>query len=179
MGFGGLLQLTCKELRYDLITWIVANYDIGYHRVCMQTNVAVPITPQDVREVLGIPDQGVDILFYNRHNTPNRTYDIKILEDRLRDLPVGEELMKSFLIFACATILAPNSKQEGMHDLWDTIWDSDVGARKNWAKFVLQYLEDGIRDYRNSHPTYIRGCVLFLQVLCSHSLHITDICLSN
>ena len=58
------------------------------------------------------------------------------------------------------------------HDL-----DSDVGVRKNWAKFVLQYVEDGIRDYRNSHPTYIRGCVLFLQVLRSHPLHVNVICI--
>ncbi|KAL6350676.1 hypothetical protein AAG906_028130 [Vitis piasezkii] len=33
---------------------------------------------------------------------------------------------------------------EGIHDLWDTIWDGDVGVQRNWAKFVLQYLEDGI-----------------------------------
>ena len=176
MGFGGLLQLGCKELHYELITWIVAKYDIGYHRLCMETKVVVPVTPKDVREVLGILDNGVDILIYNRRDTPNRTYDIKILEANLRDLPVGEELMKSFLIFACATILAPNSKQEGMHDLWDTVWDSEVGVRKNWAKFVLQYVEDGIRDYRTSHPTYIRGCVLFLQVFVSQPLHINVIC---
>ena len=142
----------------------------------METKVAIPVTPKDVREVLGISDNGVDILIYNRHGTPNRTYNIKILEANLRDLPIGEEFMKSFLIFTCATILAPNSKQEGMHDLWDTVWDSEVGVRKNWAKFVLQYVEDGIRDYRTSHPTYIRGCVLFLQVFVSQPLHINVIC---
>ena len=65
---------------------------------------------KDVREVLGIPDNGVDILIYNRRDTPNCTYDIKILEDNLCDLLVGKEFMKSFLIFACATILTPNSK---------------------------------------------------------------------
>ena len=119
IGFGELLQLGCKELCYELIMWIVPNYDIGYHRLCMQTKVVVPVMPKDVREVLGIPDNGVDILIYNRRGTPNRTYDIKILEANLLDLPIGEEFMKSFLIFACATILAPNSKQEGMHDLWD------------------------------------------------------------
>ncbi|RVW27788.1 hypothetical protein CK203_102642 [Vitis vinifera] len=112
MGFEGLLQLGYKELHYELITWIVANYDIGYHRLCMQTKVVVPVTPKDVREVLGISDNGVDILIYNRHGTPNRTYDIQILEDNMRDLPIGEEFKKSFLIFACATILAPNSKQK-------------------------------------------------------------------
>ncbi|KAJ9685015.1 hypothetical protein PVL29_017158 [Vitis rotundifolia] len=165
MGFGGLLQLGCKELRYDLITWIL----------CMETKLVVPVTPKDVKEVLGIPDNGVDILIYNRRGTPNRTYDIHRLEDNMRTLPIGEEFMKSFLIFACATILAPNSKQEGMHDLWDTLWDSDVGVRKNWAKFVFQYLEDGIRDYRNSCPTYIRGCVLFLQLFYMTKFYMTSL----
>ncbi|RVW61547.1 hypothetical protein CK203_066201 [Vitis vinifera] len=47
-------------------------------------------TPKDVREVLGIPDNGVDILIYNRRGTPNRTYDIKILEANLRDLPLAK-----------------------------------------------------------------------------------------
>ena len=110
MGFGELLQLGCKELRYELIMWIVPNYDIGYHRLCMQTKVVVPVMPKDVREVLSIPDNGIDILIYNRRDTPNCTYDIKILEDKLCDLLVGKEFMKSFLIFACATILTPNSK---------------------------------------------------------------------
>ena len=90
MGFGGLLQLGCKELRYELITWIVAKYDIGYHCLCMETKVVVPVMPKDVREVLGIPDNGVDILIYNRRGTPNRTYDIKILEANLCDLPLAK-----------------------------------------------------------------------------------------
>ncbi|RVW87870.1 hypothetical protein CK203_039719 [Vitis vinifera] len=60
-----------------------------------------------------------------------------------------------------------------MHDLWDTIWDNDVGVRKDWAKFVLQYVEDGIRDYRNSHLTYIRDCVLFLQFFYMTKFYMT------
>ncbi|KAL6333938.1 hypothetical protein AAG906_039352 [Vitis piasezkii] len=146
-----LPRYVVKELRYELITWIIANYDIGYHRLCMHTNVVVLMTPQDVREVLRIPNNGVDILIYNS----------------------WRRIKKSFLIFACATILAPNSKQKGMHDLWDTIWDSDVGVCKNWAKFVLQYVEDGIRDYRNSHLTYIRDCVLFLQFFYMTKFYMT------
>ena len=177
MGFMGFLQLGGKEFQYELITWIIANYDIGYHRLCMWTNVVVPVTPKDVREVIGILNNGVDIVIYNRLGTPNRTYNIQFLEDNLRNLPLGDEFKKSFLIFACATIIAPNSKLEGMHDLWDMIWDSDVAVHKNWTKFVLQSVENGIRDYRNSHPTYIRGCMLFLQVVHYHPLHMNVICI--
>ena len=89
---------------------------------------------------------------------------------------LGNEFNKSFLIFACVTILALNLKLEEVHDLWDTIRDSDVVVHKNWAKFVLQFIEDGIKDYCNSHLTYIRGCMLFLQVVRYHSLHTNVIC---
>ena len=83
----------------------------------MRTNFVVLVTPKDVREVIGIQDNGVDIVIYNRCNIPNRTYNIQLLEDNLHNLPLGDKLKKSFLIFACATILAPNSKLKGMHDL--------------------------------------------------------------
>ncbi|KAL6311988.1 hypothetical protein AAG906_011636 [Vitis piasezkii] len=43
-----------------------------------------------------------------------------------------------------------NNPLEGSYDLWDTIWDGDV--------------EDGIREYRQKQPTYIRGCLMFLQL---------------
>ena len=142
----------------------------------MRTNVVVPVTPKDVKEVIRIPDNGVDIVIYNRQGTPNHTYNIQLLEDNLCNLPLGNEFNKSFLIFACVTILALNLKLEEVHDLWDTIRDSDVVVHKNWAKFVLQFIEDGIKDYCNSHPTYIRGCMLFIQVVRYHSLHTNVIC---
>ena len=77
MGFRDLMQLSCKELRYELITWIVANYDIGYHCLCMETKVVVPVMPKDVREVLGILDNGVDILIYNRQAHPTAHTTLK------------------------------------------------------------------------------------------------------
>ena len=112
MGFGGLLQLGCKELRYELITWIIANYDIGYHRLCMHTNVVVLVTPQYVKEVLGIPNNGMDILIYNRRNTPNRTYDIQILEDNMRNLLVGEELRSPSSFFPVPLSLPPTQNKK-------------------------------------------------------------------
>ena len=42
---------------------------------------------------------------------------IGFLESQLVSFPIGEEFIKIFLIFMCATILALNNKLEGMHDL--------------------------------------------------------------
>ncbi|RVW63467.1 hypothetical protein CK203_058600 [Vitis vinifera] len=54
--------------------------------------------------------------------------------------------------------------EQNLDNLPDTIWDSDLGVQRNWAKFLLQHLEDDIREYRQKQPTYIRGCLMFLQV---------------
>ena len=78
----------------------------------MVTKIVVPITPKDVSEVIGIPENGVDIVVCNRRSMTNHTYNMQILEDNFHNLPIGDDFKKSFLIFACATILAPNSKLE-------------------------------------------------------------------
>ena len=94
----------------------------------MATDIVVPIIEEDVSKVMGIPSNCVKIVVHTRRGTSNRTYTISLLEQNLYNLPNGDEFRKTFLIFPCATILAPNSKLEGMHDLWDTIWDGDVGV---------------------------------------------------
>ena len=93
--------------------------------------------PQHVSLVLGIPCDSLDIIIHNRRSTPKRMYKLKVVETNLGTLPVEDEFCKSFLIFAYATILAPNSKQEGIQDLWDFIMLSNFTVKRNWAKFVL------------------------------------------
>ena len=147
MGFRGLLDLACRELRCELCAWIISNYDIGYYQLNMANGIAVPVTTEDVSNIMGIPSNGEEIVVHTRRDTSNCSYTITLLEQNLEDLAIGDDFRKTFLIFACATLLAPNSKLEGMHDLWDTIWNGDVGVAKNWSQFVLHYIEDGIKEY--------------------------------
>ena len=120
--------MVCRELRYELCSWIISNYDTAYHQLNMATGVVVPVTAQDVGNIMGIPCNGEEIVVHTRRGTSNRTYTISLLEQNLENLAIGDDFRKTFLIFACATLLAPNSKLEGIHDLWDTIWDGDVGV---------------------------------------------------
>ena len=121
----------------------------------MAIDNAIPINEEHVNRAMAIPSTGLDMVVLKRTAPINRTYSLCILEQNLENQPVCDEFLKSFLIFSCATMLAPNSKLEGIYGLWNTIWDGDVGVQRNWAKFVFQYLEDGIRDYCKNHPTYI------------------------
>ena len=95
----------------------------------MAIKVTTQFSPKYGSEVLSIPNNGMDIVVYNRWGTTNYTYNIQLLEDNLHNLTVCDKFKKSFLIFACATILIPNSKREEIHDLWDIVWDGDVVVR--------------------------------------------------
>ena len=57
------------------------------------------------------------MIVHPRHGSTTCTYSICQLEEKLIELPVGEEFLKLFIIFSCATILAPNNKLKGIHDL--------------------------------------------------------------
>ncbi|XP_034707051.1 uncharacterized protein LOC117930516 [Vitis riparia] len=113
----------------------------------MANGIAVPVTTEDVSNIMGIPSNGEEIVVHTRRDTSNCSYTITLLEQNLEDLAIGDDFTKTFLIFACATLLAPNSKLEGMHDLWDTIWNGHVGVAKNWSQFVFHYIEDGIKEH--------------------------------
>ena len=42
---------------------------------------------------------------------------------------------------------------------------SNFTVKRNWAKFVLEYLENGIHEFQRSKSTYLWGCIIFLQLL--------------
>ena len=69
--------------------------------------VNVNVNEQHVSQVMGIPNSGEDLVIVKRIGPSNRTYTLRVLEQNLDNLPVGDDFLKSFLIFSCATLLAP------------------------------------------------------------------------
>ena len=130
----------------------------------MGSSVFVDVTVSDVEAVMRISCDNLVLLVHPNRGARGVMYTIGFLESQLVSLPIGEEFTSIFLIFTCVTILAPNIKLEGMHDLKDYIWDMDVLVPRNWGKFMFDYLEDGILEFKRSKGRYVRGCLLFLQV---------------
>ena len=160
--FGGLIQLAYREIRYELCYYLISHYEVAYHRIRLEKDRTLDVIVDDVMNVMGIPLGGPDVIVHHRRGLTSWVHSLKRLEESLIDLEVGNEFQKVFIIFACATILAPNSKLEGIHDLWDLIWDGEVNVKRNWSKFVLQYLENGIRKFQSGNDRYMCGCLLFL-----------------
>ena len=163
LGFRELLQLPCRDVQFNLCHWIITHYDVSYHCVVLGPHKSVNITVQDVSDVLGVPFEGIVINFVNRRSTPNRKYCLRDIERDLLDQPVGEQFLKSFMIFACAIILVPNTKHEGIRDIWDQIWDGDLSFQRNWAGLALKYLKNDTHKFQTGRGSWFRGCILFLR----------------
>ena len=52
LGSGGLLQLPCREVRFNLCRWIITHYDVLYHHVLLGPRKSINIIVQDVNDVL-------------------------------------------------------------------------------------------------------------------------------
>ena len=61
MGFGGLLQLAIKDIRYELCQWLITAYDVPYHRIKMASSIVLDVTLADVEDTMGIPCHGLDV----------------------------------------------------------------------------------------------------------------------
>ena len=111
-----------------------------------------------------MPSEGTVINFDNQRYMPNRKYYLRDIERDLLDQPVAEQFSKAFFIFACAIILVPNTKQEGIQDIWDQIWDGDLSIQRNWTSLALTYLENDIHEFQTNGGSSFRWCILFLYV---------------
>ena len=83
----------------------------------LRHNKLVTIIAQHVSNLLEVPCKGIDINLVYWRSTPNWKYCLKDVDGDLINKLVGDHFSKSFLIFSFATILALNTKQEGIRDL--------------------------------------------------------------
>ena len=169
LQFGGLLNLNCTEVRHNLCIFLIQHFNVGFRRIEFSAQKHYPVTATDVGLIFGLPTEG-QILQVTSTSSEHPFGTIRACEERLLDLPVGEEFRRAFIYYACATLLAPTSRLNGCRNLWHTIHEDGFRNDVNWAQFVLDQLVEGIRRYQQSKTSWVHGCVLFLQVVNLFSL---------
>ena len=127
------------EVKKDVITWfrqaIAIRLQEGEfifmflvdkkHKHCLfPTRVIwgkkVPLTCHDVGITMGIPHNGRKLIFDKGTVKASPMSSLKDIEALMVDIDDIEEFKWVFLIFTCATLLAPISRLEGSHALWYT-----------------------------------------------------------
>ncbi|WKA06497.1 hypothetical protein VitviT2T_024393 [Vitis vinifera] len=163
LQFGGLLNLNCTEVRHNLCIFLIQHFNVGFRRIEFSAEKHYPVTATDVGLILGLPTEGRNLqVTFTSSDHPFGP--IRACEEKLLDLPVGEEFRRAFIYYACATLLAPTSRLNGCRNLWHTIHEDGFRNDVNWAQFVLDQLVEGIRRYQQSKTSWVHGCVLFLQL---------------
>ena len=94
---------------------------MAYHRIRLERDRTLNVTIDDVMNFIGMPLGGFDVVVHPLHGLTSWVYFLNTLKEKLINLDIDNKFQKVFIIFACATILAPNRKLEGIHDLWDLI----------------------------------------------------------
>ena len=144
LQFGGLLNLNCKEIRHNICLWLIDNFNVGFKRIDISSDKSYDLIATDVglvfglsttRWILQITSTPSDYLFGT----------LNTCEERLLNLPIGEEFRRCFLYYACVTILAPTSRIDGCRNLWHTIHEDGFRDDVNWGQFVVDQLVEGIR----------------------------------
>ncbi|RVW15310.1 hypothetical protein CK203_085581 [Vitis vinifera] len=163
LQFGGLLNLNCTEVRHNLCIFLIQHFNVGFRRIEFSAQKHYPVTATDVGLILGLPTEGRNLQVTST-SSDHPFGTIRACEEKLLDLPVGEEFRRAFIYYACATLLAPTSRLNGCRNLWHTIHEDGFRNDVNWAQFVLDQLVEGIRRFQQSKTSWVHGCVLFLQL---------------
>ncbi|RVW26852.1 hypothetical protein CK203_103930 [Vitis vinifera] len=106
LQFGGLLNLNCTEVRHNICIFLIQHFNVGFRRIEFSAQKHYPLTATDVGLIFGLPTEG-RILHVTSTSTEHPFGTIRACEERLLDLPVGEEFRRAFIYYACATLLAP------------------------------------------------------------------------
>ncbi|RVW39227.1 hypothetical protein CK203_112427 [Vitis vinifera] len=121
---------------------------------CYNTHLQVPVLPRlklttiisffygyygvaDVGLVFGLPTTG-RILHIATTPSDHPFGTLNTCEERLLNLPIGEEFHRCFIYYTCATLLAPTSRIDGCRNLWHTIHED--GFRNDYQQVRIIHM---------------------------------------
>ena len=178
LGFGSLLDLKFINLDRDLCKWLIDHFDQNSCALDI-CGKRLPISTEDVEYILGIRSNGVDISIVGSAEEINHMCQqyglnvegdipIKLLENELNKMETsGNEFVSYFLLFIVGTLLCLTTKSYMKRSFVLIFRNVEEIRNLNWAKFVLDFLIQGVRKHKDNNLIAVDGCVLLLMVICS------------
>ena len=145
LHFGGLLALNCIEVRHNICLFLIQHFNVGFRRIEFSPHKHYAVTITNVGLIFSLPSKG-HIVQVTSTSSEHQFGTIRACEEKLLNLPIGEEFRQAFIYYACATLLAPTSRLDGYCNLWHTIHEDGFKNDVNWSQFVLD--QEGIKRYQ-------------------------------
>ena len=163
LGFGGFLQIACKQLNIGLCMGILQKINVAYCKLQLEEALNIPMTCNHVQLVFGIPSSEKKPILDNHYIREGHAPSIIEIEDLVVETENATKFHCLFIIFVCATLFTPTMGLEGHHALWHALPESLI-RDVNWRQFLIDELMHVVHDHRQSGGFYIKGCLLFLQI---------------
>ena len=91
---------------------------MAYCQLQIEEGVVIPITCTHLEQVFGIPLSGRKPVLDTYRHRDGRVPSIQKIERLMVETKNAKEFRQLFIIFVCATVLAPTLFLEGHHALW-------------------------------------------------------------
>lgn len=155
-GFGSLLHFDKCAIPIPFARWVVDHISVSSGDIVLK-NKSIPITPQTVHDVLGIPIGGKTIskasqecgkfAFLRCMNMSNLPSVNVCRENLLKKNISDDDLVRNFLIVALATFLCPNSCVFPSTEYLKPLVDIKRAQEWDWCKFVHYWMFKHIKLY--------------------------------
>lgn len=175
MGFGGILHLKYTRLDRKLCERLVSQFDPISCCLSMHGK-SIIMTPLDVHHILGLPCEGgrvklkgeateIDELCRTHCVDDQGTIPLRYLVDYLRGKEEDDDDFKvAFILYIMGAVLCPTSELGVNRRFLYALKDVSSVSELNWSQFVLDFLAEGIQNYKDKGRKVIRGCLLLLMV---------------
>ena len=173
MEFGCLKFLQKTTLDLEFLRRILDDFEPHSY-----TLGGVEIADNDVHTVLGIPP-GTSLVpksvFKQEVNAIKGKFGKKTLAKLKEDIKitevVDEDFKKMLLLYILANFLCPAVKDKLSEVLYSVISVASDAQKYNWAKFVLKWLVDTVKNCEKRGKGGIEGYLFFLKVDLTNSKH--------
>ncbi|KAL6528866.1 hypothetical protein OROMI_029042 [Orobanche minor] len=177
MGFLSLTKIEFEHLDRELVRWLEERYNPDESRITFENLCDIHISESEAGRALGIPHIGDDIYLdldgvdginkYRSYFTVSSgRIDINEVARKLENCVTSEDEFKvCYLMFVFGTLLFPDTQPNIRVGYLNTVVNLEKVPYMNWAKLVVEKLNDGVKSRKQHGRTYLTGCSFLLQVI--------------
>ncbi|KAL6544825.1 hypothetical protein OROMI_023687 [Orobanche minor] len=177
MGLLSITKIEFEHLDRELVRWLEERYNPYESRITFENLCSIHISESEASRALGIPHVGDDIYLdldgvdginkYRSYFTVSSgRIDINELARKLENcITSGDEFKVCYLMFVFGTLLFPDTQPNIRVGYLNTVVNLEKVPYMNWAKLVVEKLNDGVKSRKQHGRTYLTGCSFLLQVI--------------
>uniref|UniRef100_A0A5B7CD89 HMG box domain-containing protein n=1 Tax=Davidia involucrata TaxID=16924 RepID=A0A5B7CD89_DAVIN len=171
MGFESMLDMSCKTLRLTFVAYVLDRFDPDTQFLQVGVN-RVHITAEDVGKFLGIPYAGKSVpsvISIKKMNLlkarfPNRSF-AELNRLTVHGQESDEVFMQTYLLYLLGCFLCPTTCDQASPTLLNAISIASKANEYNWGSYVLKWLVQQVKSYKEKHnPGGTGGCLFFLMI---------------